>query len=89
MSRADELHRIRDIESFANGIDHLCRPEWPHEDLQMDGRTYFMVSSFPKNRVRPIWLCVRLLAKILRLGVMIFDKLDSIEEILLVNKKGF
>jgi hypothetical protein len=83
-----EMHRIRDIDSFAHEIDHMGRNEWPREDLRMDGRTYLMVSSFPKNKVRPIWLCVRLLAKMLILGTLIFDKLDSIESLLIRDVMG-
>lgn len=76
-----ETHRIRDIESFAAGVDHLCRDEWPREEIR-DGRPVLMVSSFPLNKTRPIFLCVRMLAKMLQLGILIFDKMDSIEGLL-------
>lgn len=73
-----EMHAIQDIERFASEIDDYSRPHPPFEVMR-EGRNYLMVSAL--KPVRPIWLCVRLLAKILRLGVLIFDKLDSIEEL--------
>lgn len=85
--QSNEVHRIRDIESFAHGVDHLCRDEWPREEVH-DGHMQLMVSSFPMSKTRPIFLCVRLLAKMLMLGILIFDKLDSIEAILLYGSKN-
>lgn len=80
-----EHHRIREIESFAYGVDHSFRNQSPYEE-ERDGRPVLLVGSF--KPVRPIWLCVRLLAKMLVLGLLIFDKLDSIEEIILFGSKN-
>lgn len=76
---SNEHHRINEIEAFAYGVDHSFRNQPPYEE-ERDGRPILRVGSF--TPVRPIWLCVRLLARVLVLGLLIFDKLDSIEGLL-------
>ena len=85
MMNSSQINRINDIASFAYGVDHSFRNQSPYEE-ERDGRPVLLVGSF--KPVRPIWLCVRLLAKVLVLGLLIFDKLDSIEGLLIENKKA-
>lgn len=93
-----ELHRVRELEGFAEAVDQQSRettgiltvrlpldPDKPGEEV-----THTYVSCFPRNEGgtlrMAIMLAAQIGAKIIKALLLIFNKLDSIEGYLLTQE---
>lgn len=73
-----ENRQLQEIEGYSEGIRYSLRDYAMIRTQERDGQIYQMVEAFPP-RVRPIFLVANLICYVVRILVMIFLKLDSIE----------
>lgn len=87
MSDNRERMRLQEIEGYAEAADHEGREHSGVFAEEREGRIYTMTNLRPRQThgsfLWATFVMLQLGAKMLKMGLLIFDKLDSIEKLLI------